>query len=429
MTPVFIAIVAALLLAFLGTPIGISFGMAGFSGLVIMRGLEPALAMLGNSVYYWISMESLIPLPLFVLMGMFVFQSGISEDLFDTANKWLGKYPGGLAMATTMSCTGFAACTGDSMAAAATMGTVAYPSMQKRGYSPRLSTSCIAAGGTLGILIPPSGVFIAYGFLTQTSIRDLFIAGIIPGLVLSVMFLIQIYIMCKLNPRLGPPGASFSLKERIFSLGGVWGMLALFILIIGGLYFGIFTPNEAGAIGAAGAFLLALLKKRVNRANLVESLLSSARITCFIFTLVVGAMLFNTLMSVSGVQSVLSSWALSLQVSRYVILVGILLIYYICGWFMDMLAVTFLTIPVFFPLISRLGFDPVWFGVLMCVLTELALITPPLALNLYVVQSVTKTPLKEIFLGIFPFVITISIFLLFLVLFPQICLFLPYSIG
>jgi tripartite ATP-independent transporter DctM subunit len=332
-------------------------------------------------------------------------------------------------MATTMSCTGFAACTGDSVAAAATMGTVAYPSMGKRGYNPRLSTACIAAGGTLGILIPPSSVFIAYGFLTQTSIRELFIAGIIPGLVLSVMFLVQIYIMCRLNPRLGPPGVSFSFKERLISLRGVWGMLVLFLLIIGGLYFGIFTPTEAGAIGAAGAFLLALLKKRINRANLTEALLTSSRITCFIFTLVVGAMLFNTLMSVSGVQSLLSNWARSLQVSRYVILGGILLIYYVCGWFMDMLAVTFLTIPIFFPLISRLGFDPVWFGVLMCVLTELALITPPLALNLYVVQAVTKTSLRDIFLGIFPFVITISIFLIFLVLFPQICLFLPYSIG
>ena len=426
MSVIVFIVIFVLFLMFLGIPVGVSFGLAGFIGLIMVRGFEAALSILGSVPYTWTSMEALTPLPLFILMGLFAFHSGISTELFDTANKWLGRLPGGLAHATTLACTGFAACTGDSMAAAAAMGTVAYPSMEKYGYSRRLSTACIAAGGTLGILIPPSGPLIGYGFLTQTSIRDLFIAGMLPGLMLSSMFLILIFIMCKINPKLGPRGESYSWKVRLLSLRGVWGMLLLFILIIGGLYFGLFTPTEAGAIGAAGAFIIMIFKRRVTRPAMSEALLSSARISCFFLTLIIGAMIFNTFLATSGAQTMLREWILTLPVSRYVVLMGIVLLYYVCGWLMDAGAIMILTIPIVGPIMAGLGFDLVWFGIITTVLLEVDLITPPVALNLYVIQGVTKVPMGEIIRGVIPFVITMSIFLVLVIVFPQISLFLPY---
>jgi C4-dicarboxylate transporter, DctM subunit len=422
-----IAICVAVLLMFLGIPIGAAFGLAGFAGLVITRGFDPALSMMGSAVYQWMSQEMLLPLPLFVLMGMFVFHSGVADSLFDAANKWLSRLPGGLAVATTLACTGFAACTGDSMASAAAMGKISYPSMQARGYSIRLSTSVIAAGGTLGILIPPSNVFIGYGFLTQTSVRDLFMAGIIPGLILSFLMNLLIVVRCKRNPTLGPPGASYPWRDRLISLKGVWGVLALFLLIIVGLYLGIFTPTEAGAIGSAGAFLVMLIQRRVTPRRVWEALLSSANITCFLFTLIIGSLIFNTFMNTSGAQTALDQWIHGLEVNRFVILAFILGFYWIAGFFLDMIAVTFLTTPIFFPVVVSLGFDPVWYGVVSCVLAEIALISPPLALNLYVVQGVTKAPLKEIFRGIWPFIVLFTIFLIILVAFPQLSLWLPNS--
>jgi C4-dicarboxylate transporter DctM subunit len=299
--------------------------------------------------------------------------------------------------------------------------------MQARGYSMRLSTGVIAAGGTLGILIPPSNVFIGYGFLTQTSVRDLFIAGIIPGIVLSLLMNALIVIMCKRNPKLGPPGTSYPWKERLISLRGVWGVLALFLLIIVGLYLGIFTPTEAGAIGAAGAFIVMVVMRRATPRRLWEALLSSANITCFLFTLIIGSLIFNTFMSTSGAQQALHDWVTGLDVNRYIILAFLLGFYWVAGFFLDMIAVTFLTLPIFFPIVVSLGFDPVWYGVVGCVLAEVALITPPLALNLYVVQGVTKAPLGEIARGVWPFVVLMTVFLIILVAFPQISLWLPNS--
>lgn len=422
-----VALVVVVLLMFLGVPIGACFGLSGLIGLILLRGFDSALGFFGTAPYSWASVSALLPLPLFVLMGMFAHHSAIGLDLFDTAQKWLGKLPGGLAQATMLACTGFAACTGDTMAAAAAMGTTAYPAMKKHGYSDRLATSCIAAGGTLGILIPPSGVFISYGFLTETSIRDLFIAGVIPGLVLSGMFLVLIFIMCKRNPQLGPSGQAFSWRERLVSLRGVWGMLALFVLIIGGLYGGLFTPREAGAMGAFGAFLIALVRRRITKTSFFDALLSSARITAMIFTVVIGAMIFNTFLAVSGAQAVINSWMMGLDVSRWTILGIVIAVFYFSGFILDALAVQFLCVPIFFPIVTALGFDPIWFGVLIVVLVEIALITPPLALNLYVTQGVTKVPLGVIFRGILPFIAVHTVFMVVLILLPQLALFLPQS--
>lgn len=420
-----ICIIIFLLLAAIRLPIAFAFAIAGLIGIVIIKGWQPALTLLGSAPFSFTTMEMLIALPLFVLMGNFAYQSGISGDLFDAANKWLGGLPGGLAQATTLACTGFAACTGDSVGAAATMGTIAYPSMAKYKYDPKLASACIAAGGTLGILIPPSIPFIVYGFLTQTSVADLFIAGIIPGLLLAGIMLLTIYVMCKRNPKLGPPVESYSWKERFISLKNVWGMLILFILIIGGLYLGIFAPSEAGAVGAFGAFIIALARRRINRKTLTEALTSTLQITSFAFTIIIGAMIFNTLLSISGLSSMLTDFIGGLEVSRYIVLIVVLIIYIILGMFMDGLAMTVLTVPTFVPIMVNLGFDAIWFGVIFVIMAEIGLITPPVGVNCYVVQGVTKVPMGTIFRGIVPFVIAMIVCVIILIIFPQIVMVLP----
>ncbi len=429
MSPVLISvigIVAFLVLVLFGVPIAFSFAMVGFVGVVFVKGLGTGLHLLGTAPYDKAISNTLVAVPLFILMGQFAFHSGISGDLYATAYKWLGRLPGGLALATTLACTGFAACTGSSLASAATMGTIAIPEMKKFNYHPRLATACIAAGGTLGILIPPSIIFIIYGTLTAASIGKLFIAGIFPGLMLSGLFLVLILVMCKRNPRLGPLGESFSLKDMLASLTGVWGMLALFLLVIGGLYMGVFTPTEAGAIGAFGAFIIVLARRRLTRASLIAALTDSLRTTCFALTILIGAMIFSVFLTVSGLPSAIAGWITGLGFSPLVILVIILLMYVPLGALMDSLPMILLTLPIVFPIIVSLGFDPIFFGVLLVVMGEMALITPPVGMNAYIVQGVAgDVPLDEVFRGLVPFVVVMAVGVALLVAFPQISLFLP----
>ena len=428
MSPLIVSIIGIaifLLLISQALPIGFAFAIVGFIGLFLFRGLDPALYTLGNAPFTWGSSAALLPLPLFILMGYFAFNSGISGELYETARKWVGRLPGGLAMATTLACTGFAACSGSTLASAATMGTVAFPEMEEFHYDRRLSTGCIAAGGLLAPLIPPSVGFIVLGVLTETSISKLFMAGIFPGLLLSGTFLATIFVMCKRNPRLGPPGPSYPWKEMFVSLRGVWGMLVLFALIIGGLYLGIFTPSEAGAIGAFGAFVIALAKRRMTISNLLSAVKDAAQITCFIFIIFIGAMMFNSFLAVSGFSAMFSEWVNALPVSRYVILVCVLFIYIPLGMVMEPMAMVLLTIPVVFPVIVGLGFDPIWFCVLVVLTGETAFLTPPVGLNVYVVHGVTKVPLEEVFRGIMPFFIIMIVCIAILIIFPQISLFIP----
>jgi C4-dicarboxylate transporter, DctM subunit len=425
MSPLILFVIFLFLLMLLGIPIGFSFAIAGFTGLVFLRGFDPALSLIGAAPYTYTTMESLIPLPLFILMGFFAFKSGISADLFDTANKWMGRLPGGLAIATTAACAFFAACTGDSVSGATAMGTIAYPEMEKHGYSQRLSTGCIVAGGSLGILIPPSGVFIIYGFLTQTSIGALFIAGIIPGIILSLFFMLQIYLMCVRDNRMGPPGQSFTWRERFTSINGSWPAVLLFLIIIGGLYFGVFAPSEAGAIGAFAAFIIALSKRRLKKESFADSLVSTLKITSFVFTLIVGAMIFNTFLSVSGASALLRNFIAGLQMPTYLVLAVILIMYIVLGMVMDCMAMILLTVPIVYPVITSMGFDLVWFGIILVILAEMALITPPVAVNIYAVQGVTGAPFSEISKGILPFVATMIVVIIILVIFPDIVTFLP----
>jgi tripartite ATP-independent transporter DctM subunit len=328
-----------------------------------------------------------------------------------------------LAVATTLACTGFAACTGTSLAAGATMGTIAFPEMRRFKYDSRLATGCIGAGGTLGILIPPSIFFIIYGFITQQPIGSLFIAGILPGLMLSAMFVALILVMCTRNPKLGPRGEAFTWKEKMTSLTGVWGVIALFILVIGGLYLGIFAPSEAGAIGALGSFAIALFR-RTKIPKLFQALTDSLRLTCMVLTITIGAMIFNVFVTISGVPAIFAEWITGLPVSPHMILILILLMYIPLGMVMDVMAMILLTVPIVFPIVTGLGFDPIWFGVLIVVMCELANITPPVGMTVYVVHGVTGVPLEQVFRGTIPFVIVMIIGLAILVTFPDISLFL-----
>ena len=428
MSPVIIAILAIvvfLVLSFNGLPVAFSFAVVGTVGLIYFRGLDSGLAILGHTPFSWGTESNLLPLPLFILMGLFAFHSRISQDLYETAHKWIGRFPGGIALATNISSTFFAACCGVSMAGAATMSSIAYPEMQKLRYSHRLATGCIVAGGGLSSLIPPSIAFIIYGFLTEKSIAKLFMAGILPGIMVSLMFLITIVIMCKRTPSLGPPGPSYSWKERIVSLKGVWGFLLLFALVIGGLYFGVFTPTEAGAMGAFGAFFIALVTRRLTMAGLVGATKDTLKTSCFIMTMIIGANIFNTFLGVTGLTSEFSQFLTSIDLPRYVILIGVLIIYIPLGMFLDIGAVILLTVPIFIPPLEALGFDPIWMGVLIALIAEIGFMTPPVGLNAFIVHGVTKVPLADVFRGAIPFWIMMIIGVVLLLIFPQIALFLP----
>jgi tripartite ATP-independent transporter DctM subunit len=420
-----VGIVVFLLLIVVGMPIAFSFAIVGFIGVIILKGLGPGLSIIGSAPYAWASTWNLVCLPLFILMGQFAFQGKISRDLYDSAHKWVVRLPGGLALATTLACTGFAACTGSSLASAATMGSIAYPEMKKFHFDDRWSTGAIAAGGTLGTLIPPSILFIIYGVITKTSIAKLFIAGICPGLMISGLFLILIFLVFKRNPELGPVGMSYSWREKLISLKSVWGMVVLFVLVIGGLYVGVFAPSEAGAIGAFGAFGVVFLRRRLTKQVLFDSLRETLHITCFSLTILIGAMIFSTFLLLTGLPANFAAWVVSLPVPRFFVLVGIILLYIPLGCMIDALPMILLTLPIIFPVIEGYGFDPIWFGVVLVVLSELSLVTPPVGMNIYIVQGVTNVPLDEVIRGVLPFALMLVIGIAILVAFPEICLFLP----
>jgi tripartite ATP-independent transporter DctM subunit len=420
-----LGIVLFLLLSFNGMPVAFSFAIVGALGLIYIRGLGPGLAILGHTPYAWGTNSNLLPLPLFILMGMFAFYSRISQDLYQTAYRWMGRLPGGIALATNLASTGFAACCGVSMAGAATMGSIAYPEMRRLKYDNRIATGCIVAGGGLSSLIPPSLAFIIYGFLTEESIARLFIAGLLPGLMLSFMFLLTIFIMCKRNPELGPPGPSFTWGQRFRALKGVLGMLVLFILVFGGLYIGVFTPSEAGAAGACGAFIITVASGRLKLAGLVGATKDTLKTACFILTMIIGANIFNSFLGTTGLSSGFSEWLTGLHLPRYLILSGILFVYLPLGMFLDIGAVILLTVPIFVPPLEALGFDPIFIGVLIAVVAEIGFMTPPVGLNAFVVHGVTQVPLARVFRGTLPFAIVMLMGLIILVIFPQIVLFLP----
>ncbi|MCF8143871.1 MAG: TRAP transporter large permease [Deltaproteobacteria bacterium] len=429
MSPEMIGMIGILLMFILlamGMYIGIAMALVGFLGLCIIVGWDSGMSILGITPLAEGSSYTLSVIPLFVLMGQFAFISGISTDIYKTVYAWMGRFRGGLAMATVCACAGFAAVCGSSLATGATMGMVAIPEMDKYKYNQRLSTGCVAAGGTLGILIPPSIGFVIYGILTQESIGRLFMAGIVPGILLAVLFILTIYLQCKLNPEMGPRGESTTWGVKIRSLSGTWGILLLIFIVMGGLYMGIVTPTEAAGVGAFGSFVIALLKGKLSVQGLIQCLLETGKTTAMIFLIIIGANIFSSFLGLARIPMGLADFIAGLALPKIVILMAIILIYVMMGCVMDCYAIMILTVPIIFPVIEALQFDPIWFGVLMVIVLEVGLITPPVGLNVFVLKAAApNVPLTVIFRGILPFLAAALLLIILLILFPQLALFLP----
>jgi len=385
-----IGIMVLLFLLFLRMPIGFAMALAGFAGFSNIVSVNAALNLLAKDIFATFSSYSLTVVPLFVFMGYIAFQSGMGQRLYYATYRALGHYRGGLTMATIAGCAGFAAICGSTNATAATMGTVTIPEMRRYNYDLALATGAVAAGGTLGILIPPSSVFIIYGIMTEQSIGKLFLAGVLPGILLSVLFILTIYVICRRNPILGPPGPVSSFKEVLLSLTGIGETLLLFCLVMGGIFFGFFTPTEAGGVGAFGAMVIALIRRQLNWKKFFVAVEDTVQTSCMILMIVAGAVIFGRFLSVTRIPFELASWVSGLPLPPIAILGVILMIYAVGGLFMDALAFMMLTISIFFPVAMKLGFDPIWFGVLIIVITEIGAITPPVGINVFVIKGVAK---------------------------------------
>jgi tripartite ATP-independent transporter DctM subunit len=415
------------LLLSLGMPIAFAMFLAGFLGISALASVDAALPAMARAVYETTAHYPYTVIPLFVIMGGFAASSGMTRLMYTAFDRWLGRLPGGLGVATIGACAGFAGVCGSSVATAAAMGVVAIPEMRRFGYNPRLYAGTVAAGGTLGFLIPPSIGFVVYGMLTEQSIGKLLIAGIVPGIVLASAYVAIIMVWAVAKPHMAPSSPEpVSWGEKFSSLLPVWEPLAVFALVVGGIYSGLFTPTEAGGIGATVIFLLALVKKKLTWTVLRSSLLESVRISVMVLFLVAGANVFSTFLALSTVPIQASAWVVALPVSRYVILAIVVLVYLLLGCFLDAISMMVLTMPVIFPVIVNLGFDPIWFGVVAVLMMEAGLLTPPLGLNVFTVAGVAKeAPLESIYQGILPFLLAIIAVVVFLSVFPQVATFLP----
>ena len=363
---------------------------------------------------------------MFILMGSFAFASGISQRLYRTCYVWMGQFRGGLTVATVIACAGFAAICGSTAATAATMGRIALPEMKKFGYDDELATGTVASAGTLGILIPPSTVLIVYGLLTEESIGKLFIAGLLPGIVLVILFVATVMLLCLRNPQLGPRGPKTTWGEKIRSTAGIIEAALLFALAIGGLFAGWFSPTQAGAIGASGALLIGLFRRQLGFRKTVENARDGLRTASMVMMIIAGATVFGHFLAVSGIPFQLADWVAGLPIPRMAIMAVVVLIYFMGGFFMDSMALIVVTIPIFFPLILRLGFDPIWFGVVIVVLGEMGVITPPVGVNVFVIKGIApEIPLHIIFRGIVPFIFALIILTALLFIFPEMATMLP----
>ena len=416
------------LLIFLRVPIGIALSIAGALGYWALSGLDPTLALLGSVPFEIAYNYDLSIIALFVLMGNFAMVSGMSRDLYDMARSLVGHWPGGLASATVVGCAGFAAVSGSSLASAVTMGRVALPEMKRHDYHPRLATGCVAAGGTLGILIPPSTGFIIYALLTEESIGQLFLAGVLPGILLTGLFMATIAILTRLNPAIGPSAPRLAWRERLRSVGRSLSLVGIVFAVLGGIYFGVFTPVEAAAIGAFLTLVLTIVRRRLTLETLKFCILETVKTFAFVYLIVIGAFLFNPFLAVTQIPANLAAAMPGLDLSPVVILIVIVFGYIVLGTFLEGLAMMVLTLPIVFPLIKDLGYDPIWFGALLVVILEMSLISPPLGLNVFVVKGIAEgVPMGEIFRGIIPFWGAMLICTALLIAFPDIALILPES--
>ena len=417
---------ALLILLILGMPIAFATALIGFLGIFVIKSWSVAVNTVGYLVYPLAAHYTLSVIPMFILMGYFAYYAGLTSDIFSVGRKWVGHLPGGMAIATVFGCAAFAASSGSSTASAAVMGKVAIPEMKKYRYDDKVSAGVVAASGTLASLIPPSAILVVFGVIVEESIGKLLIGGFLPGILSAFIYALMLYGWARIKPEMAPVTSQFSLPEALRSLRYVWGIGLLFILVIGGLYIGVFTPTEAGAAGATGAFAIALFSMRLTWSNLFESLLETARSTVMIFLIIIGVLIFMRFLAISGVSRAFIEAVQGLSVPRWIILSGFLAFYVVLGMFMDAIGMLTLTLPLMFPIIVGLGYHPIWFGIIAVKMCEICLITPPIGLNVYMVRGVAPDiPLEEIFKGIIPFLAMDILTLVILVIFPQIALYLP----
>jgi tripartite ATP-independent transporter DctM subunit len=422
-----IGIVALFVLILLRVQVGIALLLVGFTGYMYLSGTNVALAQLGMSAFGTASKYSLSVMPMFILMGMFLSYSGLAKDLFKAVDHWVGHVRGGIGMATIGASAIFSSISGSVNATTATLAKVALPEMKDYKYHQGLSSSCVAAGGTLGVLIPPSVILILYGVLTMEPVGALLIAGLVPGILLAFLFMLTVYIQVRRKPSLAPNQQSpSSFQDRMKSLSKIWPFGLIFLLSIGGIYFGFFTPTEAGGVGALGALLFSVLTKRLGWKGFFASLEETIRLTSMIFIILIGATLFGQFLAMSRVPTAVTSMVIGLDVSPFVIVAIILIIYFLLGLFLEGIAILVLTLPIVYPLIIQLGFDGIWFGIIMVMVFNMGVITPPLGISVYVINGVAKDiPIQTIFRGVTPMLLTMILFTILLVIFPEIVMTLP----
>jgi C4-dicarboxylate transporter DctM subunit len=423
--------IALLLFLFLiRMPVAFAMALVGVLGFWFLAGSEPAFGILAQDIFETFSSYPLSVIPMFILMGSFAFASGISQRLYKTTYAWFGSLRGGLTIATVLACAGFAAISGSTAATAATMGKIALPEMRKYGYDNTLSTGTVAAAGALGILIPPSTILIVYGILIEESIGKLFIAGILPGIILSLFFVATVAILCIRKPELGPPGEPTSLKNKFRATLGIIEATILFLLTIGGIFLGWFSPTQAGAIGAGGALVIGLIRRQLTWRQFIESGKDGLFTSCMVLFIIMGATVFGHFMAISNIPFIIADWTANLPLSPNIIMAIIIFMYFIGGFFMDSMALVVVTIPIFFPVVMELGFDPIWFGVIVVLVAEMGVITPPVGVNVFVIKGIAPdVPLHVIFRGIFPFLGALILLTILLMIFPGLATFLPSLVN
>jgi tripartite ATP-independent transporter DctM subunit len=421
-----LSLVALTLFLMSGVRIAFATAMCGFFGLWVIRGYDPAASLSAQSILGHVTNYNLLVLPLFIMMGFFAYYANITRDIYWAARQWLGHFPGGLAVATIIGCAGFAAACGASTASAAVMGRVALPELKKYGYDDKVSTGCVAAGGTMAIMIPPSVLIVIYGFIAEESIGALLLAGILPGLLQAASYVTMLVFRFKIDPSLGQPIKGITWSERFISLKGVWGMITIILLVMGSMYTGLATPTEAARVGAIGALLMAL--PRISFRDFVGAMVETVRTTALIFAIIAGVLIFVHFLGFTGTPAAVASWIANLDVPPMVVLIGILVLYLVLGMFIDGIGMVLLTVPILLPTIKALGIDPIVFGILVVRMVEIGLMTPPVGLNVYVLKGVAKdVSMGDIFRGCGWFVLVDIVNIAILLAFPQIILLIPQS--
>jgi len=413
-------------LMMIGFPVAVTMIMAGFLGMFLIRGWDPALGLIGWQTWGQSLKQILVIIPLYTWMGVMAARGGIGADAFTSLYKWVGHVRGGLAMAVSAACAGFGAVCGNHIATAVAMSRIARPEMKKRNYDDGFSLGAVAASGNLGIMIPPSGSFILFGFLTDTSIADLFIAGILPGIFIMGLFIVQIAVQARLNPSLAPAGPSVGWIDRLKHTYLLWPIVLIFVIVMGGIYFGVFTPTEAACIGCLAILLIGVAKRKLNVRGIIQSMQETLPVSAMIMLMLIGGWIFASTLAVSGLPAAMTNGIMALGVNRYAVLALILVVYLLMGIIMDIFAVMVITLPIFFPIILALGFSPLHFGVLCVAAIMTGSLTPPFAILAFAMHNLYKeVPLTTIFRGSIPFLITLTVSMFILIFIPQLATFLP----